>query len=55
MCWKDQQRGIKAANMGHEVVMAFSPFTYFDYYQAEPIAKHRPLLTALGVNAHLRT
>lgn len=39
MCWKDHDRGIKAAIMGHEVVMAYNPYTYFDYYQAEPIAE----------------
>jgi hexosaminidase len=42
MSWRGQQGGITAANAGHDVVMAPTSHTYFDYYQgpaeAEPKA-----------------
>jgi hexosaminidase len=36
MSWRGEQGGIQAANAGHDVVMAPTDFTYFDYYQGEP-------------------
>ena len=33
MSWRGQQGGITAANAGHDVVMAPTSHTYFDYYQ----------------------
>jgi hexosaminidase len=42
MSWRGEQGGIAAANAGHDVVMAPTSHTYFDYYQgpreAEPLA-----------------
>ena len=42
MSWRGQQGGITAANAGHDVVMAPTTYTYFDYYQGpsdkEPLA-----------------
>ena len=42
MSWRGQQGGITAANSGHDVVMAPTSHTYFDYYQGpsdkEPLA-----------------
>jgi hexosaminidase len=43
MSWRGAEGGIKAAKAGHDVVMARSDFTYFDYYQdkdinSEPLA-----------------
>ncbi len=42
MSWRGQQGGITAANTGHDVVMAPTSHTYFDYYQGpsdkEPLA-----------------
>jgi len=42
MSWRGQQGGVTAANAGHDVVMAPTSHTYFDYYQgpseAEPKA-----------------
>jgi hexosaminidase len=43
MSWRGEEGGIAAANAGHDVVMAPSPFTYLDYYQSkdrdkEPLA-----------------
>lgn len=44
MAWRPQQRGdLKAAQAGHDVVMATTDYTYFDYYQdadfeREPLA-----------------
>ena len=39
MCWKDPDRGVKAALMGHEVVMAPHDWLYFDHCQVEPAAE----------------
>ena len=36
MSWRGQQGGITAANAGHDVVMAPTSHTYFDYYQGPP-------------------
>jgi hexosaminidase len=43
MSWRGVEGGIKAAKMGHDVVMAPTTHTYFDYYQSknrreEPLA-----------------
>ena len=42
MSWRGEQGGIAAANAGHDVVMAPTSHTYFDYYQGprenEPLA-----------------
>ncbi|MHC4206351.1 MAG: beta-N-acetylhexosaminidase [Planctomycetota bacterium] len=49
MSWRGQQGGITAANAGHDVVMAPTTYTYFDYYQGP--AKNEPL--AIGGNLPL--
>jgi len=36
MSWRGEQGGIAAANAGHDVVMAPTSHTYFDYYQSSP-------------------
>jgi hexosaminidase len=36
MSWRGEKGGIAAANSGHDVVMAPTSHTYFDYYQAPP-------------------
>lgn len=36
MSWRGEEGGIKAAMAGHDVVMAPSKYTYFDFYQADP-------------------
>ena len=41
MSWRGEKGGITAAKAGHDVVMAPTTYTYFDYYQAEP--KNEPL------------
>jgi hexosaminidase len=41
MSWRGEKGGITAAKAGHDVVMAPTTYTYFDYYQAEP--KSEPL------------
>ncbi|MFK7977728.1 MAG: beta-N-acetylhexosaminidase, partial [Halioglobus sp.] len=42
MSWRGMKRGLSAAEAGHDVVMAPTRWTYFDYYQAprenEPLA-----------------
>lgn len=42
MSWRGMNGGIEAAKAGHDVVMAPTDFTYFDYYQSkekgEPVA-----------------
>jgi hexosaminidase len=51
MSWRGEQGGIAAANAGHDVVMAPTSHTYFDYYQGPPegeplaIGGHLPLAT----------
>ena len=37
MCWKDSNRGVEAALMGHEVVITQQEWVYFDHYQAYPV------------------
>jgi hexosaminidase len=41
MSWRGEEGGIAAARAGHDVVMATTSHTYFDYYQADP--KGEPL------------
>jgi len=36
MSWRGEEGGIKAAGMGHEVVMTPNSHCYFDHYQADP-------------------
>ncbi len=36
MSWRGENGGIKAARMGHDVVMTPSAYMYFDFYQADP-------------------
>jgi len=55
MSWRGESGGIAAAKAGHDVVMAPTDYTYFDYYQAkenEPIAigGFLPLETVYGYN-----
>jgi hexosaminidase len=38
MSWQGVTGGIAAARQGHDVVMAPTSHTYFDYYQARPAA-----------------
>jgi len=49
MSWRGQRGGITAANAGHDVVMAPTTYTYFDYYQGP--AEKEPL--AIGGNLSL--
>ncbi|MBI9016106.1 MAG: family 20 glycosylhydrolase [Phycisphaerae bacterium] len=39
MSWRGTAGGIKAAKMGHEVVMTPSPYYYLDLYQGDPAAE----------------
>ncbi|MBS1707793.1 MAG: beta-N-acetylhexosaminidase [Armatimonadetes bacterium] len=39
MSWRGMEGGITAAKAGHDVVMAPTDTTYFDYYQAKPTEK----------------
>ncbi len=54
MSWRGEAGGIAAANAGHDVVMAPTSHTYFDYYQAAPeteplaIGAFLPLETVYG-------
>ncbi len=54
MSWRGNKGGIEAAKMGHDVVMAPTTHTYFDYYQtkspSEPLAigGFLPLETVYG-------
>lgn len=36
MSWRGEEGGIKAARMGHDVIMTPSNYLYLDYYQADP-------------------
>jgi hexosaminidase len=36
MSWRGEEGGIKAAEAGHDVIMAPSKFTYFDFCQGDP-------------------
>ena len=48
MSWRGMDGGIAAARAGHDVVMAPTSHTYFDYYQAKDTA-HEPL----AIGGHL--
>ncbi len=37
MSWRGMEGGIKAAQMGHDVIMTPTTYCYFDYYQAQNI------------------
>ncbi|MCB1845634.1 MAG: beta-N-acetylhexosaminidase [Halioglobus sp.] len=50
MNWRGRSRGVKAARAGHNVVIALTSHTYFDYYQADK--RGEPL--ALGFYLPLR-
>jgi len=39
MSWRGQEGGIAAARAGHDVVMAPTAYTYFDYYQGPPASE----------------
>ena len=41
MAWRSVDKGIEAAKLGNDVVMAPTAYTYFDYYQGKP--KSEPL------------
>ena len=49
MAWRSVNKGIEAAELGNDVVMAPTAFTYLDYYQGKP--KEEPL--AIGGNLPL--
>lgn len=36
MSWRGENGGIKAARMGHDVIMTPGGYMYFDFYQADP-------------------
>lgn len=36
MSWRGEEGGIKAANMGHNVIMTPAAYLYFDSYQSDP-------------------
>lgn len=36
MSWRGEDGGIKAARMGHDVIMTPGNYLYFDFYQADP-------------------
>lgn len=36
MSWRGEDGGIKAARMGHDVIMTPGGYLYFDFYQADP-------------------
>lgn len=36
MSWRGENGGIKAARMGHDVIMTPGNYLYFDFYQADP-------------------
>jgi hexosaminidase len=56
MSWRGEQGGITAAQAGHDVVMAPTNYTYFDYYQGDPkteplaIGGYLPLRKVYGYN-----
>jgi len=39
MSWRGEKGGIAAAKAGHDVVMAPTDYTYFDYYQSKDVDK----------------
>lgn len=48
MSWRGEEGGIIAANSGHDVVMAPTTYTYFDYYESEDRDKE-----PLGIGGYL--
>ncbi|MEO5781768.1 MAG: family 20 glycosylhydrolase [Ginsengibacter sp.] len=45
MSWRGMEGGIKAAKMGHDVVMSPTTFAYIDYMQGDPIVEPRVYAT----------
>jgi hexosaminidase len=43
MSWRGEEGGITAARAGHDVVMAPTSHTYFDYYQGPPEAEPKAI------------
>lgn len=43
MSWRGEQGGITAAQAGHDVVMAPTSHTYFDYYQGPPASEPKAI------------
>lgn len=41
MSWRGSAGGIKAAQLGHDVIMTPNDYCYFDYYQSED-TRHEP-------------
>jgi len=39
MNWREERTALHAARLGHDVVMTPTDFTYFDFYQADPISE----------------
>lgn len=48
MSWRGLEGGIKAAELGHDVVFTPNQFTYFDYYQSED-----PFNEPVAIGGHL--
>lgn len=46
MSWRGMEGGIRAARMGHDVVMTPTSHCYFDYYQSEDREKEPPAFDA---------
>jgi len=44
MSWRGEKGGIEAARVGHDVVMAPTDYTYFDYYQSRNRAAEPPAI-----------
>ena len=42
-CWRGSEHGIKAAQLGHDVVMSPTTYCYLDYYQADPKKSDEPM------------
>lgn len=45
MSWRGMEGGVKAAKMGHEVVMSPTTFAYLDYMQGDPVIEPRVYAT----------
>lgn len=41
-CWRGTEHGIKAAQLGHDVIMSPTSYCYLDYYQADPSKSDEP-------------
>lgn len=56
MSWRGEEAGLKAAQMGHDVVMTPGNYMYFDFYQADPktqpyaIGGYTPVKKVYGYN-----